>query len=393
MTIKSSAADEQKLTEMLAAVDRLFDRCADTVRHTDVSVRRWLRSSLPNRPYKFPFELVTTARTEKIYRAEMKRFLCFWLRLSRLPRGNVVTIAGRALGEQQALALNEIWSDDIWESKVTNEAPHGRHGEVCCDGQARRYHSHDEVTEEEEEAFEENEGYEDDENDDDNGEQEEADVEERTDEAVSSMPNCDPAADLILRLFYYAATEEFEDSRSSSSLLVYFSAIRGLSPPDGAEFLRPHRFTPVLSRLIYCTRLICLEATLPRFPHAYVGIAARPTRGHLTKLNHIRTEKMCDGAMSPLGEFVSLLAYGRTHYRSEGPAFCFEWSDDGQEIAWDGNSRLTMDEFRRIVHKVLERATDSCRRLMFDWVPPDPDIRNIRDRLLDSSPRCYSKAI
>ncbi|KAL7939995.1 hypothetical protein V8C42DRAFT_338919 [Trichoderma barbatum] len=40
----SCSADEDRLRLMAAAaVDRLFDRCCDAVRHTDVSMRRRLR--------------------------------------------------------------------------------------------------------------------------------------------------------------------------------------------------------------------------------------------------------------------------------------------------------------------------------------------------------------
>lgn len=121
VTFGRSVGDEQKLIDMLAAVDRLFDHCADTVRHTDVSVWRWLRSAFPDRPYKLSFELLTTARSDKIYRMEMKRHLCFWLRLSRLPYPNMAIITGRTINKYQALALEEIWSDAIWGSKATIE--------------------------------------------------------------------------------------------------------------------------------------------------------------------------------------------------------------------------------------------------------------------------------
>jgi hypothetical protein len=42
--IYSPKADEHKLNFMVAAFGRVFDQCADTVRHTDVSIRCWLRS-------------------------------------------------------------------------------------------------------------------------------------------------------------------------------------------------------------------------------------------------------------------------------------------------------------------------------------------------------------
>jgi hypothetical protein len=53
----SSAADEHWLLPIVAALDRLFDLCGETVRFTVVSVRRSLRSRFPDRPYKAPFEL------------------------------------------------------------------------------------------------------------------------------------------------------------------------------------------------------------------------------------------------------------------------------------------------------------------------------------------------
>jgi hypothetical protein len=59
ITISPAPNDEQRLVLIIAALDRLFDRCADTVRHTDVSMCRWLRGRYPHRPYKAPFELVT----------------------------------------------------------------------------------------------------------------------------------------------------------------------------------------------------------------------------------------------------------------------------------------------------------------------------------------------
>ncbi|PVH90430.1 hypothetical protein DM02DRAFT_507982, partial [Periconia macrospinosa] len=54
----SGEEDEQKLALMVSALDRVFDRCEDTIRHTDVSIRCWLRGQYFDRPYKAPFELV-----------------------------------------------------------------------------------------------------------------------------------------------------------------------------------------------------------------------------------------------------------------------------------------------------------------------------------------------
>ncbi|RKK99668.1 hypothetical protein BFJ70_g17487 [Fusarium oxysporum] len=45
-----SQEDEHKLARIMAALDRLFERSNDTIKYTDVSLRRWLRSVYPDRP-------------------------------------------------------------------------------------------------------------------------------------------------------------------------------------------------------------------------------------------------------------------------------------------------------------------------------------------------------
>ncbi|EGU75589.1 hypothetical protein FOPG_18982 [Fusarium oxysporum f. sp. conglutinans race 2 54008] len=99
--ICSPVKDECKLALIVQALDRLFDRCADTVMHTDVSVRRWLRGRFPDRPYKAPFELIMRSASESQYRKEFKRCLCFWLRVLQLPKPVVPSVTGRGLSGPQ----------------------------------------------------------------------------------------------------------------------------------------------------------------------------------------------------------------------------------------------------------------------------------------------------
>ncbi|KAH7237970.1 hypothetical protein B0J15DRAFT_569755 [Fusarium solani] len=66
---QSPASDEKKLASMLSALDRLLDQCGETVRWTDVCLRRWLRGKFPDHPYKAPFELVSRSSSEKLYGA------------------------------------------------------------------------------------------------------------------------------------------------------------------------------------------------------------------------------------------------------------------------------------------------------------------------------------
>ncbi|KAJ9413322.1 hypothetical protein FOXG_15071 [Fusarium oxysporum f. sp. lycopersici 4287] len=391
--ICSPVKHERKLALIVRALDRLFNRCADTVLHTDVSVRRWLRGRFPDRPYKAPFELVMRSASEKQYRKEFKHCLCFWLRVLQLPNAVVPYVIGRGLSVPQREMLEQLWSDPVWENQPPTSLVH------------MEERGEDEIEEEgEEEENSENEDgsdYEDssDINDAEDKiyawpEQESSCFDEES--AIEGQSSAlfthegqgayDSFGDVVLELCYSMAIEDFEEGTASSSLLVYFSAVRGLSRPAGDEYLRPHQFTPVLSRLIYCTRLIFLEMTLPRFPHTYAGIPARPSYGHLRKLMPVRTEKMCDGTTSPLGEFLSLLSYGRALSRSEGPVYHFHWSEDNQILSWDGCLHLSMASFRGLAREALRQATIQCQRLMYDWEPADPDLSNLRDRLSTAKP-------
>ncbi|KAG4282249.1 hypothetical protein FPRO04_13325 [Fusarium proliferatum] len=121
--ICSPVKDECKLAFIVQALDRLFDRCADTVMHTDVSVRRWLRGRFSDRPYKAPFELVMRSASESQYRKEFKRCLCFWFRVLQLPKSVTPSIIGRDLSEPQREMLEQLWSDPAWENQPSTGLP------------------------------------------------------------------------------------------------------------------------------------------------------------------------------------------------------------------------------------------------------------------------------
>lgn len=101
--------------------------------------------------------------------------------------------------------------------------------------------------------------------------------------------------DLMLRFGYFLVTEEYEDGYSSSTLLVYFSGILGISI-DSSTFERPSNYTSKLSALIYCSRLLIIKSTLPRFAHRYIGWPARPWYNQSEQLNGVRRAKMCLGS-------------------------------------------------------------------------------------------------
>jgi hypothetical protein len=370
--IYSCKADEQRLVLMIAALGRVFDQCADTVRHTDVSMRCWLRSQVVDRPYKAPFELVGRESTSHGYQRLMKICVCFCFRLWRMSEEAKQQLAKRDLTESECQALAQVWDDDVWSLCPAEEAHKLDDHRII----ARFPSTMQEIAEalgeddaDSDEASTISDGSECSvevqlEQNLSNFEANTSDCElkessgdlrfmaKRLDSSRHDAPISSPGEngavatterervvgfeavleDLMLRFGYFLVTEEYEDGNSASTLLVYFSGILGISI-DGLTFERPSNYTSKLSALIYCSRLLIIESTLPRFAHQYIGWPARPRYNQSEQLNRVRRAKMCLGSQAPMDEFLSLRNYGRAISRSDGPAFRVTWSQDADIVS------------------------------------------------------------
>ncbi|KAG4279075.1 hypothetical protein FPRO04_13760 [Fusarium proliferatum] len=248
--IYSLARDERRLASMMVALDRLLDQCGETVRRTDVCLRRWLRSRFPDRPYKAPFELVAKSSSEKLYRKELKRFICFWLRLSRLLPMTMRAISGRAMNKHHFGALRELWVDGIWQSEgpADMDRTDNQDGGQSMNGDE----SGDDEGEEEENDDDDDDDDEEDEGEDES-ECEESDEQDKSEydsqsrvaikagdlsdtESTSAWPldnqeqlSQGPAADILLRFCYFAITEDFEGGLASLPKDCTFDAIRKMN--------------------------------------------------------------------------------------------------------------------------------------------------------------------
>jgi hypothetical protein len=105
----SSIEDESKLSNLGKAADHFFDRCEDTARNTDHSIRCWLRSHVQGRPYKAAFQLPGRCTTRKRYTWLWKSMIYFLLRLWRLDDAVREETLGLRLSTKQSKAIEEIW--------------------------------------------------------------------------------------------------------------------------------------------------------------------------------------------------------------------------------------------------------------------------------------------
>ena len=384
---------ERRLVAIGVALDAFFDRCEDTVGHTDHSMLCWLRGHFTDQPYRFPFQLVGRNSTKRRYRNLWKRLTYLVVRVYCLDPIVCAGLLRLKLTAKQRASVARLWNDSWWERHPEGLPPSGP-----ASSQGDSFPS--------DESDDEDSGTSDDDRQSDgsrsgmensmvmNGGGEETvsattarsnhDGGSRHPEASSeSISPCrsspiDELADLVGLLASFLCTEQYRDSRAASTLLVYYSGVLGISP-DGMTFQRPRAYTSNLSGLVYCIRLVLLEATLPRFPHSYVDWVQRPSVGQLEKLNATRGRFMSAGCQAPMGELLSRRSYGRALSRTDGPSFRVRWSDDAQTIFW-ADGQLTMDGFRKLAHQALEKASRSCSSLMFNF-QPSMALGHLRDNM------------
>ena len=64
----------------MASVDRMLDRCEETMQHTGRSLLCWLRSTKPQACLLKPFALVGLKKSRTKYRRYFQRFIAFAFR-------------------------------------------------------------------------------------------------------------------------------------------------------------------------------------------------------------------------------------------------------------------------------------------------------------------------
>jgi hypothetical protein len=101
--------DEQKSSCLIEAMDRMLDRCEETMRNTSRSLLCWLRSTKPQACYPKPFILVALEASERKYRQLFKCFVVFKFRAFRMPADLPRQLTGIRFSKKQLRQLEEIW--------------------------------------------------------------------------------------------------------------------------------------------------------------------------------------------------------------------------------------------------------------------------------------------
>jgi hypothetical protein len=312
--IVSPAADRYKLEKVGMAIDRFFDRCEDTVLHTNHSLLCWLRSQYFGKAYKAPFELPGRKATRKRYRGLWKKMIFFCIRACLVREQDAI---GPALGVPFSTnawaAIRKLWEAvsggldiplDDWRER---QRLRGRSFAVTTHKERtgamiEDVEHHDQVLGGFASDQDDDEYMEPDDLDEGSSDSEESDdeytqlpdtgsvegslesvlsrsVESDNDGAMSQPrsasrtvktfcaaipPPDDHLMDCIATFCAFICMEPFHDGRSATTIMVYFAGVLG-TRQDGVTFERPRNYTSKLSAIVHSARLCLLEATLPRF--------------------------------------------------------------------------------------------------------------------------------
>ena len=79
--LASPAADEDKLRRLVQLLDRMFDRCNETVAATPRHLRCWLHTATLEGFWPKPFQLLGRPKSQQRYQAFWKQFICFAFRV------------------------------------------------------------------------------------------------------------------------------------------------------------------------------------------------------------------------------------------------------------------------------------------------------------------------
>jgi hypothetical protein len=402
VNLVSKRSDEQKIWQLMAALDRALDRCEETMRRTGHPILCWLNSGSRTRFYQKPFGFLGRAATRQRYRRLFQRIIPFTFRTYNMSPAVRRSALGICFTEEQLDELRKVWEDGAWDDmKEDPENARDRDGFSSDDESDWEGGNVEEEADEDEDIGDDEDDHEDveeeevedgneiaDESIEDGfinqateGEDEDGWVSDGSEDQCGSntdTPEVDKLAELAFRLSIFFITEVFTDGQPSSSLLVYYSGVLGCTE-DGSTFRRPKDYTSRLSALIYVQRLLLLEFALPHRAYKYVGLPRRSQHGQLERLNQIRLEYMVFGCLTPLGEFLSLRAFGRKQARSDTPSFLVRWSDDGGTLFYDDTS-ISMEDFRNFGHSLVRHAEALCDTLMFNWLPR-VDLNRVRDEM------------
>jgi hypothetical protein len=135
-----------------------------------------------------------------------------------------------------------------------------------------------------------------------------------------------------------------------NSGLVHFLAVLGIDAQTG-RLRTAKNYSYMLAGVVYCTRVIAIEALLP------AAERAQQTSADRDEFLRKRGEFLADGSYSPMSDMLSLLAYGKFVAMNAGNSGNAMWLKDKRIFYLNGRP-IFISRFQQMVRDVITEAED-----------------------------------
>jgi hypothetical protein len=134
------------------------------------------------------------------------------------------------------------------------------------------------------------------------------------------------------------------DGAMESCAIVHFSGVLGIHPRE-LMYRRAYDYTPYLSVLIWLSRLMILEYSLPLRSYLHLPMVWPDRTAYSDQARRLRDDMrpryLQRGSLAPVGYLIERLQHGRAIARREGPKTNIAWSLDSQLLTI-GNDQIRM---------------------------------------------------
>ena len=322
--VRLPGRDEQKLKVAAHLVGVLIERSVAGLATLGRETRRWLRSAQREEVNQRPMARLQNPESQATYAGYYVKFVCYFLRI--IADEQMRAVGGRGgrsdtSDDSEAGGSSDSDSDSETGNRNVNTENKARREQDRMKDARKLFRWHGRQKELAEQLWA---------------------VLDEDDEKVQVN-----ALLQVLGSFIFQHTENMPLEESG---LLHFLAVLGIDAQT-KRLRTAKNYSYMLAGMVYCTRVIAVEALLPS------GSREEQTSVHRDEFMHIRREFLADGSFSPMSEMLSLLAYGKHIAMTQGNSGNAMWSDDKKTFYLNGKP-VVVSKFKQMARDLVTEAEE-----------------------------------
>jgi hypothetical protein len=360
--VRAPDKGEEKMKLAARLTERLVERCVAGLSTLGHQTRRWLRSAKHQEPDVRPMGRLQNSESQARCAGYMARFVCYLMR--HVEAANQQALASVDSEEQSGEDTDSSRENDDALTTTANRTVDGLRGQMQPVDKMKDAKEMLEWSEQQRVLTVELYFLLDPEHDD-------------KDEARLAK---------LLELLGSFIFERVRGDRPFGSGLLHFTAMLGIDRDRG--ILRTAKsYSNMLAAVVYCIRVLGAEILLPSAGR--VGQSDTEAEAAQEHFLHMRREYLAEGSYSPMGECLSLLAYGKSVALATGNDGSVSWSTD-KTIFYLHGKPICLRRFCRMAQDMIaEMETMLWEQLM--WVDGSSERFTIALHKMVHDPSCKQR--